>query len=150
MSDPKQLAQDFLVALPANDAARYEAILSEDVGMLIGRWDGGEIHRPRQRVVRRLLEEWSAWPDPTTELLNLLANGDQAAIEFRIQATENDRYVEHNRSAFLKIKDDKIQLIRLYCSEPMPSAHRRGWIAPATLTEEELHRLFESLMHGSD
>ena len=150
MSDPRQLAQDFVAALTANDAARYEAILSEDAGMLIGRWDGGEIHRPRHRVVRRLMAEWSAWPDPTTEVLNLLADGDQAAVEFRIQATENDRYVEHNRSAFLKIKEDKIQLIRLYCAEPLPSARRKGWIAPATLTEEEIHHVFDSLLHSSD
>ncbi len=150
MSDSRQLAQDFLAALTANDAARYEALLSEDVGMLIGRWDGSENHRPRQRVVKRLIEEWSAWPDPTTELLNLLADGDQAALEFRIQATENDRYVKHNRSAFLQIKENKIQLIRLYCAEPLPSAHRQGWIAPATLTEDEIQRLFESLMHSGD
>ncbi len=150
MSDPRQLAQAFLAALAANETAGYEEILSDDVGMLIGRWDGGEIYRPRQRVVTRLREEWSAWPDPTTELLNLVADGDQAAMEFRIQATEANRYVEHNRSAFLKIKDDKIQLIRLYCAEPLPSAHRKGWIAPAMLTEEELQRLFESLLRVND
>ena len=150
MSDPKQLAQDFLAALAVNDPVRYETILSEDAGMLIGRWDRGEAYRPRHRVVKRLIDEWLAWPDPTTELLNLLADGDQAAMEFRIQATENDRFIEHNRSAFLKIKEDKIQLIRLYCSEPMPSAHRKGWIAPATLTDAETQRLFESLMYSSD
>ncbi len=150
MSEPKQLAQDFLAALTANDEVGYEAILSEDVGMLIERWDGRETYHPRHRVVRRLMEEWSAWPDPAMDLLNVLADGDQASVEFRIQATEDDRYVEHNRAAFLKIQEDKIQLVRLYCSEPLPSAHRKGWIAPATLTEEELHHLFDSLMYFDD
>ena len=150
MSDPKQLAQDFLAALAINDAAHYETILTEDVGMAIGRWDGSELHRPRHRVVKRLVEEWSAWPDPSAEMLNVVAEGDQVALEFRVQATENDRYVEHNRSALLKIKDDKIQLIRMYCPEPIPSARRKGWIAPATLTEEELSRLFESMMYADD
>ena len=150
MSDPKQLAQDFLAALAINDAAHYETILTEDVGMAIGRWDGSELHRPRHRVVKRLVEEWSAWPDPSAEMLNVVAEGDQVALEFRVQATENDRYVEHNRSALLKIKDDKIQLIRMYCPEPIPSARRKGWIAPAALTEEELSRLFESMMYADD
>ena len=72
------------------------------------------------------------------------------ALEFRIQATENDRYVEHNRSALLKIKDGKIELIRMYCAEPMPSARRTGWIAPATLSDDEMNRLFESMMRSGD
>src|SRR5512143_189489 len=150
MSDTKQLAQDFLDAIATNTAERYAAILTEDVGMLIGRWDGREIHRPQQRVVKRLIEEWSTWPDPSIGLLSVLVDNDQIALEFRIQATENDRNVEHSRSAFLKIKDGKIELIRMYCAEPMPSTRRTGWIAPATLSDDELNRLFESMMRGND
>ena len=72
------------------------------------------------------------------------------ALEFRIQATENNRYVEHNRSAFLTIKDDKIHIIDLYCPEPIPSARRKGYIAPANMTDEEVRRLFESMMNSGD
>jgi ketosteroid isomerase-like protein/ribosomal protein S18 acetylase RimI-like enzyme len=150
MSDLKQLAQDFLTALATNTAERYAEIFTEDVGMLIGRWDGGEIHRPQRRVVKRLMSEWSAWPDPTTEMLNVITDGNQVAMEFRIQATESDRYVEHDRSVFLKIREGKIERIRMYCPESMPSARRKGWIAPATLSDEELNRLFESMMNGGD
>ncbi len=150
MSDLKQIAQDFLTALTTNTCERYAEIFTEDVGLLIGRWDGGEIHRPQHRVVKRLMEEWSAWPNPTTEMLNVIDDGDQVAMEFRIQAAENDRYVEHNRSAFLKIREGKIERIRMYCPEPMPSARRKGWIAPATLSDEELGRVFESMMNASD
>ncbi len=150
MSNPKELAQQFLAALGANDASQYEAVLSDDAALRLGRWDGGELYRPRWRVMQRLMNEWATWPDPKLESLTIMADGDKAAIEFRIQATENDRYVEHNRSAFLTIKDDRIQIIDLYCNEPIPSARRKGWIAPATLTEAELHRLFESMMNSGD
>ncbi len=150
MPHPKELAEQFLVALAANDAAHYEAVLSEDVALRLGRWDGSELYRPRQRVVQRFLDEWSAWPDPTLETFTIMVDGDKAAIEFRIQATENARYVEHNRSAFLTIKDEIIHTIDLYCPEPTPSARRKGWIAPATMTEAELHRLFESMMNSGD
>ncbi len=150
MSDVNQLAQDFMAALSSNDPARYEAVLSDEVGLRLNRWDGREVYRPRTRVVARLMEEWSSWPDPTLETFDVLAHGDRAAIEFRVQATENDRYVEHNRSAFLTIKDDKIHIIDLYCPEPIPSARRQGWIAPAALTEEEIRCLFESLMNSGD
>ena len=124
--------------------------MCEDAGIRIGRWDKGEVYRPRWRVVKRLMEEWSAWPDPTLEPFDVLADEDRVAIEFRIQATEHDRYVEHNRSAFLTIKDDKIHTIDLYCPEPMPSARRKGWIAPPTLTEDEIYRLFDSMQHSFD
>ena len=150
MTDPQQLAQDFLNALSSTDPARYEAVLSEDVGMRLNRWDGREIYRPRQRVMQRFMDEWASWPDPTLEGFEIVANGDRVALEYRIQATENDRYVEHNRSAFLTIKDDKIHIIDLYCPEPIPSARRKGWIAPATLTDEELRRLFESTHNSFD
>lgn len=150
MSDPKQLAQDFMAAIAAPDLARYDAVLSEDAGLRIHRWDGRELYRPRQRVAQRLMEEWAAWPDPTLETFDILADENRVAIEFRIQATEHDRYVEHNRSAFLTIQDDKVHVVDLYCPEPVPSARRKGWIAPATLTEEELQRLFESMLHSGD
>ena len=107
MTDPQQLAQDFLNALSSNDPARYEAVLSEEVGMRLNRWDGREIYRPRKRVMQRFIDEWSSWPDPSLEGFEIVATGDRVALEFRIQATENDRYVEHNRSAFLTIKDDQ-------------------------------------------
>jgi hypothetical protein len=71
----------------ANDAAQYETVLSEDAALRLGRWDGGELYRPRQRVVQRLRDEWSAWPDPTLETFTLMADGDKVAIEYRIQAT---------------------------------------------------------------
>ncbi len=150
MSDSRQLALDFLAALKANEVRSYDSILDEEAGMILGRWDGFEIYRPRRRIVQRLMEEWSAWPDPAMETFAVLAEGDQASLEFRIQATENQRYVEHNRSAFLSIRDGRIARIHLYCPEPVPSARRKGWIAPASLTEAELDRLFESTMHMGD
>jgi GNAT superfamily N-acetyltransferase len=150
MSDLKQLAKDFLKAVASTDTVLYESLLNDDVSLLIGRWDGGEIYRPRQRVVERLINEWSTWSDSTLEEFTIIVENDLAAVEFRIQATENQRYVEHNRSAFLKFKDGKIQVINLYCPEPMPSARRKGWIAPATLTEEEINRLFASMMFSND
>jgi GNAT superfamily N-acetyltransferase len=150
MSDARQFAQRFLDALQANDTSCYEAILCDDVGLLIGGWDGSELYRPRERVIRRLMKEWSAWPNATLEALNIITEDDQAAIQYRIQATENDRYIEHDRSGFLRIKDGKIHRIDLYYPEPMPSARRKGWIAPATLTDEEVERLFDTLHHASD
>jgi predicted N-acetyltransferase YhbS/ketosteroid isomerase-like protein len=150
MSDPRQLAYDFLSALAANDPTQYERVLHEDVGMRLGRWDGGEAYRPRDRVMRRLMEEWAAWPDPTLEAHTVLADGERVAVEFRIQATENQRYVEHNRAAFLTIKDGQVQAIDLYCPEPVPSARRKGWIAPATIAGDELRRLFDSLQYTFD
>ena len=150
MSDMNQIVQDFVAALSANDTTRYEAVLHEEVGLRFNRWDGREVYRPRSRVMARLMAEWSSWPDPTLESFDTLAQGDRAAIEFRVQATENDRYVEHNRSVFLTIKDDKIHIIDLYCPEPMPSAHHKGYIAPANMTDGEVRRLFESMMHSGD
>ena len=150
MSDSKQLAKDFLKAIASTDIALYDAVLDDDVSLLLSRWDGGEVYRPRQRVVERLCNEAAAWSDATLEEFTTIAEGNLVAVEFRIQATENQRYVEHNRSAFLKIKEGKIYVINLYCPEPMPSSHRKGWIAPATLTEDELHQLFETMMFGND
>ncbi|MBI4790031.1 MAG: GNAT family N-acetyltransferase [Chloroflexi bacterium] len=150
MSEAKQLAQQFLAALAANDIVKFQAVLAEDAGMRIARWDGGEAYRPRARVIQRLVEEWSGWPDPKLETHSVLADGERVAVEFRIQATENNRYVEHNRSAFLVVKDNKVETIDLYCAEPLPSARRKGWIAPATLSDDEINRLFESFQYTFD
>lgn len=150
MSNSKQLANDFLQALMSTEASCYESVLDEDSSLIFQRWDGIEEHRPRQRVVQRLIEERQIWPDPKMESFTVMTEGDLVAVEFRIQATESDRYVEHNRSAFLKIQDNRIKQIILYCPEPVPSARRKDWIAPATLTKDELENVLESVFRGGD
>jgi ketosteroid isomerase-like protein len=150
MPDSRQIAQKFLDALASGDAGRWEDVLAEDAGMRIERWDGGEVYRPRARVIKRLMDEWSAWCDPALESFTVLGEGDHAAVEFRIQATEQQRYVEHNRSAFLTMQEGRVQMIDLYCPAPLPSARRKGWLAPATLTEDELKRLFDMNRHAFD
>ena len=150
MSDTKEIARKFLDALASDGAGKYQDILAEDAAIRIARWDGEEVYRPRDRVIKRLMEEWSAWRDPTLETFTVLGEEGHAAVEFRIQATEQQRYVEHNRSAFLTIRDGRVQTIDLYCPAPLPSARRKRWIAPATLTEDELERLFDTNRHASD
>lgn len=147
----KGVAEKFLQAITTNDPLKYEEILTEDAGIRIGRWDGAEAYRPRHRVIERLREEWSSWHNARLLTHNIIADEQHAAVEFRIQATENARYVEHNRAAFLVLKEGKIQIIDLYCPEPIPSARREDeWIAPATLTDDELLRLFETFEYQFD
>ncbi len=147
----QEAAEKFLDALATNVPEKFEEILTEDAGMRIGRWDGAEAYRPRRRVIERLRQEWSEWNDARVQTLNVIATAQHAAVEFRIQATENSRYVEHNRAAFLTLKDGKIQLIDLYCPQPIPSARRSGdWIAPATMTNDELLRFFETFEYQFD
>ena len=145
MSAAHDTAQKFLDALAANDTAAFEGVLAEDAGLRRMGWDGTEAYRPRERVMARLQTEWSAWPDARLECLSILAEGERAAVEFRIQATDpaSGRYLEHIRSAFLTLAEGRVQMIELYCPEPFPSAHRKGWTAPATLSDEALDRLLE-------
>ncbi len=146
----EQLARAFLECLVANDPARYAQILTEDAGLRAWGWDGTRAHRPRDRVVRALTAEWSAWPDPSLEVLSVLPAGDRVALEYRIQATENGRYVEHNRAAFLTLRCHRIQTIDLYCPEPLPSARRNNYIAPATSTEPQIQALLRDFQNTID
>jgi GNAT superfamily N-acetyltransferase len=150
MSDTKTIAQQFLDALAANDAATYEKILHPSVGLRLWGWRGSESHRPRARVMKRLMDEWTAWPDATLETHTLIAEEPRVAIEFRIQATERGQYVEHNRTAMLQIKDGQVHVIDLYCAEPVPSLRRKNWIAPAHVSEAALHQLFATYHHMND
>jgi len=101
----QQLAEQFLEALVANDVTKYEQIIGEDATMRLYRWDGLETYRPRGLLIGRLMAEWSAWPDPVLESWSILCDKERVAIEFRIQATENQRYVEHDRPAFITINN---------------------------------------------
>ena len=152
MSAAHDLARQFLDAVAANDTAAFEAVLAENAGLRLMRWDGAEAYRPRERVIGRFQSEWAAWPDARLECLSSLAEGERAAVEFRIQATDpaSGRYLEHIRSAFLTVADGRVQMIELYCPEPFPSAHRKGWIAPATLNEEEIGRVVEEQSFSFD
>ena len=144
------LAEQFLAALASNDAAQYARVLRDDVGLRVWNPRGCEVYRPRERAVKRLMDEWSAWNDATLETLSIVAHDERVAIEFRIQATENARCVEHNRAAFLAVRENLVQTIDLYCPAPQPSARRKGWIAPADLNDDQVRQLFEAWHYSFD
>jgi GNAT superfamily N-acetyltransferase/ketosteroid isomerase-like protein len=150
MLGPKDLAQRLTDALAANDAAALEAILHSDVSLRIWGSHGSEAYRPRSRAIDRLRSDWQAWPDPQLEAFGVVADGERAAVEFRIQATEAGRYVEHNRSAFLTAEAGQIRSLDLYCSAPVPSARRKGWMAPPAMSDDEVRRLFDTNRFSGD
>src|SRR5437763_10732463 len=82
MPESRQLAEQFIAALAANNAAQYAALLDEQAGLRIWHWRGQDVRCPRERVIARLMEEWSAWPDASVETGGILAEGERAALEF--------------------------------------------------------------------
>lgn len=151
MPDPHLLAQQFVAALTAADPAAYTPLLAENAGLRVYGWAGGAYYRPRERLVAYLQAEWQSWADPSLEVLNVVAEANRIALEIRIQLTDaTGRYVEHCRSIFLTLQDGRIQFVDLYCAEPVPSARRKNWLAQATLTTDEIGRLFDSLRFSYD
>ena len=132
------------------DTAELRSSLREDAILRVWRWDGAIATRGRQRVVDRLQQEWQDWSDASLEVFAPAGETQPAAVQFRIQAMESGRYVEHNRALFITYQDDLIQGIDLYCGEPVFSAHRRHYIAPATLTDDEIRAFLEESWHGLD
>jgi hypothetical protein len=124
--------------------------LREDVTLRVWRWDGAIDVRGRDRVLAWVRDEAKGWPDPALEVFEPAAESQPAAVQFRIQATENGRYMEHNRALFITYRDGLIQGIDLYCGEPVFSAHRIGYVAPATLTDDEVRGFLEEIWHGPD
>jgi hypothetical protein len=148
----RALAERFIGALAANDAAAYEAILAEDAGLRRYGAEQGEAHRPRRRVVERLLSEGRAWPDARLETLTITANAERAVVEFRVQATDpaSGRYAEYQRAAVLTVAAGCVAMIDLYAPAPMPSAPRGGWIAQATLSDAEVDAVIDRARYAVD
>jgi ketosteroid isomerase-like protein len=149
--DAKKIAQRFLDALAANTLAAWDDLLTPDAGLIRAGVPSGEIYSPCVRVARHLMNEWSTWHDARAQLLSAMADGNRVALEFRIQATENNRYVEYNRSAFLTLEGERIKQIHLYVPSPIPSGRRdMDWIAPATDSADEINHLFEMMQNSFD
>ncbi|MBV7331283.1 GNAT family N-acetyltransferase [Chloroflexi bacterium TSY] len=146
----KEMIEQFLNALVAKNTALFDSILHPDGMLRLHRWDGLQMHCAYKRMVDAIATELAAWPDPTIEIFHIIGDSEQVAAKFRIQATEDQRYVEHNRSAFFSFQDGQIHAIDIYCPEPIPSAHRNGWIAPATLSEDELNQIFAEGFYTAD
>ena len=142
-TDTRQLAKDFAAAL-GGDFDALAALLAEDATLRMYRWDGLEGYRPRTRIVERLSAEWTAWEAPALETLTVMADGDRATVEVRVQATDPPfgRLVDHYRAAILQIAAGRVAVIDLYCAEPVPTARRGDWFAPAGLSPEALDDLF--------
>jgi len=139
-----QSVHRLLTALSVKDSRGLEASLHDDVTLRVWRWDGLISTRGRERVADWLAEEWRGWSDATLHTFPLLVDNQRTAIEFRIQATEDGRYVEHNRALFATLEDGQAATIDLYCGEPVVSARREGYIAPPTLTDAEIAAFLEA------
>ena len=152
MANTREIAQQFLQALAANSDSALEAVLADDAGLRLMGPDGLEAFRPRERVAARLRSEWLDRPDARLECLSTLVEGERAAVEFRIQATDpaSGRYLEQIRAAYLTVTGGRVGMIDLYCPAPVPSAHRKDWIAPATLSDEAIDRVLEEQPYSFD
>jgi len=133
-----------LAALTAAQPADLAGLLHEDVTLRVWRWDGLISTRGRARVAEWFRAERAGWPDATLEAFAPLAENDRAAVEFRIQATEGRRYIEHNRTLWVRFVDGQAHVLDLYCAAPVVSARRADYIAPATLTESEVAAFLEA------
>lgn len=123
--------------------------LQDDVTLRVWRWDGSIALRGRRRVLDWFREEWQGWPDASLEVFSP-PDPQPSAVQFRIQATEDGRYLDHNRALFATLKDGLVHGIDLYCAEPVPGAHRKGYIAPATMSDEGVRAFLEEGWHGFD
>jgi hypothetical protein len=148
----RTLAERFMAALAANNAAAYEAVLSDDAGLRLYGAEQSEAHRPRRRVVERLRAEWSAWPDARLETLTMTAGPERAVVEFRVQATDpaSGRYAEYHRAAVLTVEAGCVSMVDLYAPGPIPSAPRGDWIAPATLGDAEMDAVIDRARYAVD
>ena len=139
-----------LINPPGGDETLWAALLKEDVTLRVWRWDGSIAARGRQRVVDWLREEWDGWPDATLEVYAPAGQAEASGVQFRIQATEDGRFVEHNRALFVTYMDGLIDGIDLYCGEPIFSAHRQDYIAPASMSDDEVRAFLEEGWHSLD
>jgi hypothetical protein len=139
----RQVARDFAAALSGgfND---LEGLLAESASLRLYRWDGLEGYSPRRRVIERLRDEWAAWTDTALEILSVMADGERATLEYRVQAADPafGRFVEHYRTALLQVAAGRVAVLDLYCAEPVPTARRGQWTAPADLSPAALDALF--------
>ncbi|MBI5879523.1 MAG: GNAT family N-acetyltransferase [Chloroflexi bacterium] len=148
--DIQQHTRQLLNAMTLTDVRAYEYALNDGAGMRIWRWDGMVALRPRDQIANYLIEEWAAWTEPRMDVISVVSGVRRGSAEFRIFAYENGRYVEHNRAVFVTLRGEKIQTVDLYCAEPIPSAHRSEWIAPAATSDAEISRLFDEREYIAD
>ncbi|MFN8474064.1 MAG: nuclear transport factor 2 family protein [Anaerolineae bacterium] len=142
------IAEAFVAAVV--DRSLLGQVVTDDVGMRVHGAEENAVMRPLDRVRAYIEEAWPAEPDLRAEVLSSLGNGELVSLEFRVQYHLAGRYVEDNCAAFLQVRDGRAHTIDLYRTALWPSAHRGEWIAPATLTDDEIAHLFEEAFYSWD
>jgi predicted N-acetyltransferase YhbS len=144
------LARVFVDALSARDWTALARVLTPDVGLREYTSDHLRVLRGFEKLVAHFQAEVDTYPDLSAELLSAVGDDERAAVEYRVQYTLDGRYVEEYRAAFLQLRDGQAHTLDVYRTAPQPSAHRRGWIAPPTVTPEEIVRIFDEGQYGWD
>jgi len=145
----EELTATFLAALADGNEIALARIFTPDVTMRAWRWDGLHAYKPRERVIRALVEERRGWTSATVKRFLTAITDEAIAVEFRIVADDEGRTLEHNRMAMVKLAGDSIASIDLYCAEPLPGAQRDA-LVPAAASKEQLDRIFAEYEHTTD
>lgn len=146
----QDLARSLVSALAAHNWTALAQVLTPDVGLREYTPDHLRVLRGFDKLVGHLHAEVDTYPDLTAELLSAVGDEERLAIEYRVQYTLDGRYVEEYRSAFMQLRDGQAYMLDIYRTAPQPSAHRRGWIAPPTVTPDEIARIFDEGQYGWD
>lgn len=149
MSDPTSLAQKYLDALSAHDAAALEALFDEQIMLRHWGTQGLDRFRGAGFVLDVYKQEWAGWHNPKFVTLSQTVSENRAALEYRVQVVENARLVEYNRAEFLQLAGEKITAIDSYFPAPIPSGPRDD-TAVLQVDESNIDAMLESLRYSFD
>lgn len=149
MADILTLAQKYLDALAAHDAAALQTLFDEQI--MLRRWgtQGLDRYRGARFVLDVYQAEWAQWQNPQFTALSQTTSDSRAAIEYHVQVVEQGRLVEYNRAEFLHISGDAIAAIDSYCPAPIPSGPRDD-TPIVEVDESNIDALLESLRYSFD
>lgn len=125
-----------------------DSVLDDDVELRIWSSDGAEVHRSRDAAGQRLAAEARSWIDPAAEVVAETASATRGAVQVRVVEGPGARRVVHERCAVATVRGGRIAALEMYCGEPVPCGPPAGYIAPASLSDDDLGRLLAAQKNG--
>ncbi len=146
----KKIVEALIRAVAEGDEGGFEKRVADHAVLRLWRWDGHEIHRPRQRLYRRLADEWAAWDRPVLEIQRSIGEDLHGVVEFRVLTTEGAEPVEHSRVMIASLEGERVSSIDLHCARAIRCGAHMHYNAGNILAIDNIDRQLMALRYPRD
>ena len=119
---PIRASRKLLAVLASHDTTDFEGLLRPNAFLQVGSENFRKTFVSSSDVYQALRKVAQGWTEPTVNVESWDEVEDSATVSFQIWEKEQDLLAQHDHVLTVTLRDEKIEMITLYCNSTVEFA----------------------------